>query len=178
MFPMTDVGMIWGGDHLDPDLHELKELLMRFIPSILDDQGQLFSGGGPYYARLTDHVVANDPGTTDLVKEFVERVRTKYKPWCEHMAEMEQIPLERAPIHASSEDICCICHDPLKTWRKVVRLKPESGDPGECGHVIHHKCMLRLKPGEDGTFTCPLCRASLGYNIVSWVDMEPGDPRF
>lgn len=173
----------WGppGEEPDGDLLELKELLAQLLPMVLDEPGggSLFSGAAPYYIRLVDHVADNDPCTVDLVKELAQRIRTRYKPWHEHHAEMCEIPMERSVGSGTvGTDICCICHDPLATWRKVWRLKPASGDPSECGHMLHHRCVMRLRPDADGAFHCPMCRASLGHAVETWLDMASEVPRF
>lgn len=179
MFMDTPLGP--SGEEPDDELMELKELLAHMLPIVLDDPGigSLFSGAAPYYARLVNHVSDNDLCTLDIVKELAQRVRSRYKSWHEYQAEMCEVPVERTPgSTTTAADICCICHEPLSTWRKVWRLKPASSDPSECGHMLHHRCVMRLRPDADGLFQCPMCRASLGHTVETWLDTTSEVPRF
>ena len=165
------------------DILEMKDLLTLLLPSILENDpmmGSVLSGGTAYYIRLVNHIIENDPCTVDLVEQVTQRLRTKYKPWDEYQLEMTQIPVERQGhvLTGAEDDVCCICHESMKTWRKVWRLKAVSGDPTECGHILHYGCILRLKPDEGGNFHCPLCRASLGPHVKTWFDMTSRIPRF
>lgn len=56
----------------------------------------------------------------------------------------------RCWIHATHDDVCCVCLEPmLKTYSKVLR---------PCGHVLHHVCFIKWKKKSK---TCPLCRTAI-----------------
>jgi hypothetical protein len=171
-----------------PEDKEMQEMLTGVLPCILD-QGACsgafllgsFTPGSSYYAQVADHIIRHDPYTQDIMKEVVQRIRSKYKAWDEYQGEMSQVPLEREShmhVTARTDDVCCICHDSLDSWRRVWRLKADSEDPSECGHLVHYRCVLRLTPSEDGTYTCPLCRADLGKRVRTWTDMTTDQPKF
>lgn len=165
---------------------EIRDALKLILPCVLEHEpiyssiGSLFLSGSTYYHTLADHIVKNDPCTLDTVKDLAHRVRQQYKSWEEHHAEMNTISLKRSScIFSQGDDVCCVCHEPLDSWRRVYRLRPESGDPKECGHLVHYRCVLRLSPRQDTEmFHCPMCRASLGKRVRPWLDMSRPEPMF
>lgn len=159
---------------------ELHQLIKSVSVSILEPEEHAFNsvflqGGTEYYDRVTASLM-EDKNTMDLFLELVKRIRQSYISFAEYSKLVNMIDPRREPIEYN--DICCCCHEPLDSWRRVVRLRSASGDPQECCHAIHHECFKKLKPTESGTVLCPLCRTSLGDSPSFWYDTSTDVPRF
>ncbi|KDD73264.1 hypothetical protein H632_c2368p0, partial [Helicosporidium sp. ATCC 50920] len=68
-----------------------------------------------------------------------------------------------APPASASEDVCPICHDPLRLEFAML----------SCGHATCTKCLVRLEEvsrSRRRRLQCPTCRAFLEESDVAFVD--------
>lgn len=160
-------------DTADTELHDLVKCVA--ISVLEHDSVTFLQGASEYYDRIAADIT-NDPETLAMFEALVHRLRHRYASMLEHSKYVYSLPLTRqTPI---CSDICCCCHEPLDSWRRVVRLKAASGTPSECGHLIHHGCAKRLKPDDSGHLSCPMCRSDLGRSLVFWYDLAGKQPAF
>ncbi len=160
-------------------------LIRDILIAILEDDDSYAtwsSGSNAYYDRVAKKIEADDPSLVSNIKSIANVIRARYRTHIEHELNVHDVPLHRATelsVETALDDACCICLQPLKSFRKVVRLRPRDSQE-MCGHFLHEECMNKLKPSsETGSFSCPMCRANLGRAPIStWYDTERAIPKF
>ena len=149
------------------------------LSQILDGPVLTFSGAS-YYARLAEHVAANDPETLDLADALVARVRGEYRSQREHALVSALVPFARAEsprVRAALDSDCAICLKPLRGPQRLIRTRATG--TAECGHFFHRDCFVDYEASalvQHNRRACPLCRADLSY--AAWEDHESDRPRF
>jgi len=162
---------------------ELQALVQAITSVILDDETlpTWSIGSSLYYMKLARYLCENDEETIEDIKRLTTRLRGMYRSFLEHSHLVSLVKYTKESSIASTVDdeLCCVClQECNKTWRRVIRLRSQDGDPQKCRHRLHKACAARLNPNEDGIIHCPLCRESLGPYICSWADEESNTPRF
>ena len=164
---------------------ELTALIRAVLTSILEDDDSYAtwsSASNSYYDRVAKRIEADDPDLAADIKSIASVIRARYRTHIQHDLNVHEVPINRIiepAVEAALDDACCVCLQPLKSFKKVVRLR--SRDPQQiCGHFLHEDCMARLRPGaHSGTVSCPMCRANLGRApVLTWHDMERAIPKF
>lgn len=136
----------------------------------------------PYYDRLTQHIRKHDEPLNAAMAAVFEGLQ-KYRTPQQFAHAVGCVPFEKQPdshMKAALDGDCAICLRPLNGSQRVLRLRAESDDPAQCGHLFHANCLanweLRLDPGAPKQ--CPVCRARLGIALNCWADLERKLPRF
>jgi hypothetical protein len=164
---------------------ESTALIRAVLTSILEDDDSYAtwsSGSNAYYDRVAKRIEIDNPDLANDIKSIASKIRATYRTHIQHDLNVHEVPINRIiepSVEEALDDACCLCLQPLKSFRKIVRLR--SRDPQYvCGHFLHEECASRLRPGAHSSkISCPICRADLGRApILTWFDMERAIPRF
>lgn len=137
-----------------------------------------------YYHRAAQHARDRDPNLVALVADLVAWVTDRYRSARQFEYHAERVPVTKQVdrrVRATLQSDCAICLRPLKApGQHVVRLRPASDQPDECGHFFHRDCIgeWELRQLTAHQKSCPLCRADLGATVRLWDDHESHKPLF
>jgi hypothetical protein len=170
---------------LQPRGAESTGLIRNVLMAIMEDEDSIptwSSGANAYYDRLAKLVETRDLALATTIQSAATMVRERYRTHLEHELLLHEVPLHKKQdpeVTEALEDDCCVCLRPLKSFKKLARLRPRAEGSATCGHFLHAECMQKLKPGATGSVSCPMCRADLGRRpLLMWFDLERAKPQF
>jgi hypothetical protein len=167
---------------IDP---ELVDIVRSVAMTLMEPSDQLLAyhaGALNYYDRVTKHICTQDQEIMHTILHLTTHLRKTYCTFMEYKKMVDTLPVTKEAEDTEGteeeESICPVCHESLDTWKHVIRLRPLNGDPRTCGHAMHRRCALQLRPTPSGMLSCPVCRAELGATLAFWLDVRHRIPEY